>query len=283
MDYIKPKQVVEAIVEGAVVKAALGTSDLSIRSFLSGVLLAFATVLAGAAALQTGLPIVGAIVFPVGLVIIVVLGFELLTGNFALLPMALWEKRIAGRQVLRNWGLVFLGNLAGSLFFAGLLWVSLTATGTVDAGAIGEWITGVAQTKTLAYKEAGVRGMATVLVRALLCNWMVCLGVVMALTSSSTVGKIVAAWLPIFTFFALGFEHAVVNMFIIPAGMLLGAPVSVADWWLWNQIPVTLGNLVAGSVFVGWALHVTYGKRGVESPEPESPGEPAAAAPSRQS
>lgn len=80
----------------------------------------------------------------------------------------------------------------------------------------------------------------------------------MAMTSTSTVGKIAATWLPIFLFFALGFEHAVVNMFIIPTGMLLGAKVSVSDWWLWNQIPVTLGNLIGGFVFTGLALYVTY-------------------------
>jgi len=82
--------------------------------------------------------------------------------------------------------------------------------------------------------------------------------VVMAMTSTSTVGKIAATWLPIFLFFALGFEHAVVNMFVIPTGMLLGAKVSVSDWWLWNQIPVTLGNLIGGFVFTGLALYLTY-------------------------
>jgi formate/nitrite transporter FocA (FNT family) len=86
----------------------------------------------------------------------------------------------------------------------------------------------------------------------------VCLGVVMAMTSTSTVVKIAATWLPIFLFFALGFEHAVVNMFVIPTGMLLGAKVSVYDWWVWNQIPVTLGNLVGGFVFTGLALYVTF-------------------------
>jgi formate/nitrite transporter FocA (FNT family) len=80
----------------------------------------------------------------------------------------------------------------------------------------------------------------------------------MAMTSTSTVGKIAATWLPIFLFFALGFEHAVVNMFVIPTGMMLGAKVSVTDWWLWNQIPVTLGNLVGGFVFTGLALYATY-------------------------
>jgi formate transporter len=100
--------------------------------------------------------------------------------------------------------------------------------------------------------------MVSVFVKAVLCNWLVCLGVVMAMTSTSTVGKIVAAWLPIVTFFAQGFEHSVVNMFIIPTGMLMGAKVSLYDWWVWNQIPVTLGNVVGGFVFTGLALYATY-------------------------
>jgi len=85
-------------------------------------------------------------------------------------------------------------------------------------------------------------GLFAVFTKAIFCNWLVTLGAVMALTSTTTIGKIVAMWLPILTFFAQGFEHAVVNMFVIPAGMMLGADVSISQWWLWNQIPVTLGN-----------------------------------------
>lgn len=73
----------------------------------------------------------------------------------------------------------------------------------------------------------------------------------MGLTSRSTLGKIAGCWLPIFTFFALGYEHSVVNMFLIPAGIWMGAPVSYREWWLWNQLPVTLGNLIGGMLFVG--------------------------------
>src|SRR5256885_12489842 len=89
---------------------------------------------------------------------------------------------------------------------------------------------------------------------------MVTLGVAMALTSQSTIGKIAAMWLPILTFFAQGFEHSVVNMFVIPSGMMLGAHVSLADWWLWNQIPVTLGNIAGGLIFTGLALYATHKK-----------------------
>jgi formate/nitrite transporter FocA (FNT family) len=94
---------------------------------------------------------------------------------------------------------------------------------------------------------------------------MVTLGVVMGMTSRSTVGKIIAAWLPIFVFFAQGFEHSIVNMFVIPAGILLGAKVSIADWWIWNQIPVTIGNFVGGALFTGFALYWTYKPRSTSS------------------
>lgn len=97
--------------------------------------------------------------------------------------------------------------------------------------------------------------------KAVLCNWMVTLGVVMAMTSQSTIGKIAAMWLPILTFFAQGFEHAVVNMFVIPAGIMYGANATLGDWWIWNQLPVLAGNLVGGLMFTGWALYWTHHKR----------------------
>ena len=86
------------------------------------------------------------------------------------------------------------------------------------------------------------------------------------MTTTSTIGKIAAAWMPITVFFAQGFEHAVVNMFVIPTGMLLGAKVTFADWWFWNQIPVTLGNLVGGAVFTGLALYLTYRPKRTPAP-----------------
>jgi formate/nitrite transporter FocA (FNT family) len=87
---------------------------------------------------------------------------------------------------------------------------------------------------------------------------MVTIGALLALVSRFTAGKIVAMWLPIMTFFALGFEHSIVNLFVVPAGMMFGAPVSIKDWLLWNQLPVTLGNIVSGALFTGLALYATY-------------------------
>ncbi|MGB8352545.1 MAG: formate/nitrite transporter family protein, partial [Chthoniobacteraceae bacterium] len=109
----------------------------------------------------------------------------------------------------------------------------------------------------------------------ILCNWMVCMGVVMGMTSSSTIGKIVGAWIPIFIFFAQGFEHSIVNMFVIPTGMILGAKVSIADWLLWNQIPVTIGNIVGGFLFTGMALYLTHGPKRAAATAEVIEGEPA--------
>jgi len=253
MPYVKPDAVVEQMVQIGAQKSRLPVHDLLVRGFLSGALLGFATTLAFTASLQTRVGLVGALVFPVGFVMIVLLGLELVTGNFALVPLAVREARTSPGALLGNWGWVFLANLLGAAFYA----VLFTATLAPDSEMAKQLAT-VADAKTLGYARLGARGLAMALGRGILCNWMVTLGVVMALTSQSTVGKIAAMWLPILTFFAQGFEHSVVNMFVIPAGMLLGARVGPGEWWLWNQLPVTVGNVIGGLVFTGLALHVTH-------------------------
>jgi formate/nitrite transporter FocA (FNT family) len=121
----------------------------------------------------------------------------------------------------------------------------------VPVSGAGTLIVAASQAKTLGYQKLGIDGIWLSILKGALCNWMVCMGVVMGLTSRSTLGKISGCWLPIFTFFALGYEHSVVNMFIIPAGIWMGPPVSLRDWWFWNQLPVTLGNFIGGFLFVG--------------------------------
>lgn len=257
MDYIKPDEVVENMVRTGAAKAALSPKDLLIRGFLSGALLGFATSLALTATIQTGVPLVGALIFPVGFVMIVLLGLELVTGSFALVPLARLESRTSSATLASNLSWVFIGNLLGSLAYGALLYICLTSMGSVAPDALGAKIAAIAETKTLGYAKLGFAGVVTAFTKGILCNWMVTLGVVMAMTSTSTVGKIAASWLPIFIFFAQGFEHSVVNMFLIPAGMFFGAKVSVGDWWLWNQLPVTLGNFVGGFLFTGLALYMT--------------------------
>jgi formate/nitrite transporter len=229
-----------------------------IRGALSGAMLGAATTLSLTGAVTTGQPLVGALIFPVSLVMIVLLGLELVTGSFALVPLARLEGRASWSAVIANWSWVFVANLVGSVAFGSLIAISLTNMGKVEVAGVAARIVSVAEAKTIGNAAIGTAGMVSVFVKGILCNWLVCLGVVMGMTSTSTVGKVAAIWLPIFLFFALGFEHAVVNMFLIPTGMLLGAKVSVYDWWVWNQIPVTLGNLVGGFVFTGLALYATY-------------------------
>jgi formate transporter len=259
MDYVKPSDVAAAMVDAGIKKAGLAPIDLLIRGGLSGAIRGFATSLAIGAAVQTGQGIVGAVIFPVGFVIIVILGLELVTGSFAVVPLAWIEGNISATKVLTNWSWVFLGNLIGALIYAGLFAIAISMMGTaVKPDPLALKLVAIATAKTHGYEAAGLAGLVTVFVKAILCNWMVCLGVVMAMTSASTVGKVVAAWLPILIFFAQGFEHSVVNMFVIPVGMMLGAKISIADWWVWNQIPVTLGNIVGGFTFTGLALYLTH-------------------------
>jgi formate/nitrite transporter len=257
-------------------KGSLPAKDLLIRGILSGALLGFATSLAVTATVQTNIPLVGALIFPAGFVMIVLLGLELATGSFALLPLAVSDHKLSTMRMLTNFGWVLLGNLIGSLFYAVLLAGALTMCGqSPDASGTAAKLVAIAQVKTTGYAKFGAAGLGTVFIKAILCNWMVTLGVVMGMTSRSTVGKIIAAWLPIFVFFAQGFEHSIVNMFLIPAGILLGAKVSIADWWIWNQIPVTIGNFVGGALFTGFALYWTYKPRSTSSTAVAQP-EPAA-------
>lgn len=251
MDYVTPPEVASAFVAAGTAKSKLSVGQLLLRGFLSGALLAFATTVAFTANAQGLPPVVGAVLFPVGFAIIVVLGLELVTGSFAMLPAAWLAGHTGFLRVMGNLTFVFAGNLIGACFYAwayAAVQTQFHHAAPVGAGAL---IAAAAQAKTLGYEKLGLTGLLLSILKAALCNWMVCMGVVMGLTSRSTLGKIAACWLPIFTFFALGYEHSVVNMFIIPAGKLMGAPISLSDWWLWNQLPVTLGNLVGGFVFVG--------------------------------
>jgi formate/nitrite transporter len=258
MDYVNPQEAINEARAVAVRKASLPTRQMLLRGALAGGFLGYATSLAMQIVAQGSPPILAAICFPVGFVMLVLLGLELATGNFALLPIGHATGDVHLRNVWRSWGWVYLGNLVGSVGYALLFYLAITNFGTSTGGALGDQVRRAAEAKSLAYVALGAHGWGSALVKGILCNWMVTVGVVLALVSRSAIGKILAMWLPITTFFAHGYEHAIVNMFVLPAGMLLGAPVSMSDWWLWNQIPVTAGNIIGGVVLTGIAFRVAY-------------------------
>jgi formate/nitrite transporter len=260
MDCVKPTEIAGQMLAAGVTKVSLPVKQLLVRGMLAGAYLAVATSMSVTAAVQTGQWIVGAMIFPFGLCLVVLLGTELITGSFALLPLATMEgKEGAGiGRVLQNWGWVFLGNLLGSVLYAALLAIALTMDWSGEISPIGKKLIAMAEQKTTGYAAFQTAGMVTVFAKAILCNWLVSLAVVMAFATTSVVGKILAMWGPVVLFFSQGFEHAVVNMFVIPVGMMMGANVSVWDWWVWNQIPVTLGNLVGGMVFTGLAIYASH-------------------------
>jgi formate/nitrite transporter len=257
-DYVNPKELIQEAVLLARKKSELPVRDMLIRGILAGAFLGYATALVFMVLSQGLPPIVGAIVFPVGFVILVLLGLELVTGNFALLPAGLIAGAVRFPRLLRNLAWVYAGNLIGSLLFAILFYLAITNWRTGNGGAIADLLKQAALKKTAAYAALGPSGWGAAFVKAILCNWMVTIGAILALASRSTLGKIAAMWLPIMTFFALGFEHSVVNMFVIPSGMILGAAISVSQFLLWNLLPVTLGNLLAGALLTGIALYTTY-------------------------
>lgn len=261
MSYVEPNRLIDELVHSGVVKANLSVTQMVLRGTLSGAILGAATTLALTAAEQTGLPIVGALVFPVGFCLILMLGLELVTGSFALIPLAVLEGRVSIRKGLKNFGVVIPSHLAGAALYA-LLYVGvITYLGTDTTDPMIHAIIHMAEHKVLPYEAVGAGGILVAIIKAMLCNWMVALGTIMYYASTSTTGKILGMWLPVLTFFGLGLEHAVVNMFVIPAGMLLGADITVGQWWGWNTGPVLIGNFLGAVLFTALPVYFAHRAR----------------------
>ena len=260
MSYLAPSEFVTKMVDAGESKIFMSTRDTLIRAYMAGAILALAAVFAITVAVQTGSPLIGAILFPVGFSMLYLMGFDLLTGVFVLTPLALFDKRpgVTVGGVLRNWGLVFVGNFAGAFTVAVMMAIVFTYGFSVEPNAVGQKIAGIGESRTLGYKEYGAAGMLTLFIRGMLCNWMVSLGVVGAMISTSVSGKVIAMWMPIMLFFAMVFEHSVVNMFLFPSAMIMGGNFSVMDYLVWNEIPTALGNLVGGLAFTGLTLYTTH-------------------------
>jgi formate transporter len=266
MSYLEPSEFVTKMVDAGESKVYMSTKDTVIRAFMAGAVLALAAVFAITVAVKTGSPILGAVLFPVGFIMLYLMKFDLLTGVFTLVPLAWLDKRpgVSVGQVLRNWGWVFVGNLGGALTVAFIMSFILTYGYHTNGGAIAAKVGSIGEARTLGYQEHGVAGWLTIFMRGMLCNWMVSMGVVGAMISTSATGKIAAMWMPIMLFFYMGFEHSIVNMFLFPFSMIMGGDFTVSDYIFWNEIPTVLGNLAGGLLFVALPLYYTHVKTSPE-------------------
>lgn len=183
---------------------------------------------------------------PFGLIMTLITGGELFTGNTALVTAAWKEGKTDGKSLMKNWIASYTGNFVGSLLLAYLAFTSQTLGNAPASVAI-------ATAKcNLPFEVAFTRGI--------LCNWLVCMAVYMASGCSTMIGKMTAVWFPISAFVALGLDHSVANMFIIPLGIMRGAEVTFAQMMIKNLIPVTLGNIVGGAVTCMMPFGMTFGK-----------------------
>lgn len=261
-------EILEKVSDSGIAKAEGKTLRLLIWALLAGAYIAFGAqasqmvsfnLLADPDSLGMG-RLVSAAVFPVGLMMVVLCGAELFTGN-CLMIIGVLDRKIRISGMLRNWVLVYLGNFLGALLVVALM--KSTGLWGTGSGLLGASVIKTAQAKVqLSFGQAFVRGI--------LCNWLVCLAVWMSTGARETVSKIFAIWFCIGLFVISGFEHSIANMYFIPAGIaaaadsglaqLAGCDVSVltvGNFLVKNLLPVTLGNILGGGLFVGMVYWFT--------------------------
>lgn len=261
-------EILEKVSDSGIAKAEGKTLRLLIWALLAGAYIAFGAqasqmvsfnLLADPSSLGVG-RLVSAAVFPVGLMMVVLCGAELFTGN-CLMIIGVLDRKIRISGMLRNWVLVYLGNFLGALLVVALM--KSTGLWETGSGLLGASVIKTAQDKVqLSFGQAFVRGI--------LCNWLVCLAVWMSTGARETVSKIFAIWFCIGLFVISGFEHSIANMYFIPAGIaaaadsglaqLAGCDVSVltvGNFLIKNLLPVTLGNILGGGLFVGMVYWFT--------------------------
>lgn len=248
--FLAPKEIANAMVNVGVGKANLPVVNMFLLGILAGAFIGFGglanTIISQTfGAIDPGLAkFLGAAVFPVGLMLVVICGAELFTGN-NLMSLALMTKKITAGQMLKNWCVVWLGNLVGSLAL-----VLIVKYGGVLAGDAATKAIGIAEGKA-------TLDVMTMILRGILCNILVVLAVWMATSAQDIVSKIFACWFPIMLFVLCGFEHSVANMYFIPMGMALGANIAMGQC-ITNLICVTIGNLLGGAVIIPVIYYITY-------------------------
>ncbi|AIS30998.1 MULTISPECIES: formate/nitrite transporter family protein [Methanobacterium] len=264
-----PADTAKACVGVAALKEKAPLSNLIVLSFLAGAYIAFGGLLAevatggmAAAGWPTGLvKLVFGGVFPVGLMLVVIAGSELFTGNCMYMPMGILQGEASVMGTIKNWVGSWVFNLVGALFVA---YVLAYLTGILTAEPWAATAVTIAKTKALGGAQFIAAGKTVtslswmqVFWRAIGCNWLVCLAVYLAVASDDVIGKIFGIWFPIMAFVCIGFEHVVANMFFIPVGIFIGG-VTWSQFFINNMIPATLGNIVGGAIFVGCIYWFTY-------------------------
>jgi len=273
VDAYSPPEIAKRIAAVAEKKSGLDFFRMFVLGILAGVFIAlgaeFYTLVVHDSGLAFGLNnLIGGLVFCLGLILVVIAGAELFTGN-TLIVMGFIERRVSARQLLKGWSIVYLGNLVGSL--AMVLLMYYTDQWGFHGAMVGGKALLIANAKVnISFLEAFTRGI--------LCNVLVCLAIWLAFSGRSTIDKIVAVIFPITAFVASGFEHCVANMYFVPMGLALkeqadvlaaaqsmaGQPImlvnlTVAGFIVKNLIPVTLGNIIGGSLLVGviyWSVYL---------------------------
>ncbi|MGN0962168.1 MAG: formate/nitrite transporter family protein [Clostridia bacterium] len=260
MNLFTPAEVAENIRNIGETKGKLSLKNLILLGIAAGAFIAFGAF--AAISVSSGWPsavassglnkgAMGA-VFTVGLILVVLTGAELFTGNNMFLVVSVLEKKTTVKELLRNWIVVFFANFAGALIVVGLIAGGHFLADGSAVTAMGEKALAIGEAKTaLSFSEAFFRAIA--------CNWLVCLAVWLASAAKDVVGKIFGCFFPIMVFVLSGFEHSVANMFFIPAAMTVpGSAITLSDFLLGNLLPVTLGNILGGGVFVGMLFWGAY-------------------------
>lgn len=273
--YCDPAEILEVTVQKGIAKASTPVWKLLYLGFLAGVFIAFASEGSNMAAFGLfakpetyGLgKFVAGLIFPVGLMLVLLAGAELFTGN-NLIIAAVLEKKVKVSAMLKNWLVVYAGNFIGSVFLAFLI----VKSGQLSSG--GSLLGGI--TVKIAYGKVSFSFVQAVFL-GIMCNWLVCLAVWLCYGAKDMTGKLLGAFFPIWLFITSGFEHSVANMYYIPAGILAKSVPAYAaasglsaealaslNWTAFfvnNLIPVTLGNIIGGAFFVGTFYWICYKKK----------------------
>ncbi len=259
MSILSPKEIVAYAGKAAIDKGNYSFRKIAVLSFLAGAYISMGGLLSvlfgygfpGIASENPGMVklLMGA-AFPIGLMLVVLAGAELFTGNCAYFITNTMGGRQPWKTAFRNWTLVWTGNFVGALFFTFFL-VYLTGISHYEP-----WLSGIGK---IAIAKTSNPFFVTFL-KGVGANWLVCLAMWLGMSAKDTTGKILGIWWPVMTFVAIGYEHSIANMFFIPLAMLEGFDISFYDLFIKNLLPATLGNIAGGAIFVGGLYWYVYEK-----------------------